>query len=43
MALRALANSWVRMMYRRWVKKTCDEAATFEAARRAHAPRQHVA
>jgi transposase len=43
MALRCLANIWVRIIYRMWVSKTSYEAATFEAARRAHAPRQHVA
>jgi transposase len=43
MALRALANVWVRIIYRMWVNKTSYEAATFEAAKRAHAPRQHAA
>jgi transposase len=42
-ALRALANMWVRIIYRMWVNKTCSQTATFEAAKRAHAPRQHVA
>ena len=43
MAIRALANIWVRIIYRMWVNKTCYQAATFETAQRAHAPRQHVA
>jgi Transposase IS116/IS110/IS902 family len=43
MALRALANVWVRIIYRIWVSKTCYQAATFEAAQRAHAPRKQIA
>ncbi len=43
MALRALANVWVRIIYRMWVNKTNYQTATFEAAQRAHAPRQRVA
>ena len=43
MALRALANVWVRIIYAMWLNKTSYETATFEAARRAHAPRQHAA
>jgi transposase len=43
MAVRALANIWVRIIYRMWVSKTCYQPATFEAAKRAHAPRRHVA
>jgi transposase len=43
MALRALANVWVRIMYRMWLNQTCYQTATFEAAQLAHAPRQHVA
>ncbi len=43
MALRALANVWVRIIYRMWVDKTDYQTATFEAARRAHAPRPHAA
>ena len=43
MAIRALANVWVRIIYRMWVSKTDYQAATFEAARRAHAPRPHAA
>jgi transposase len=37
MALRALANIWVRIMYRMWVNETCYQAQTFEAAQLAHA------
>jgi transposase len=43
MAVRCLANVWVRIIYRMWMTKTSYEAATFEAARRAHAPGQHAA
>jgi transposase len=43
MAVRALANVWVRIIYRMWVSKTCYCTATFEAAQLAHTPRQHVA
>jgi len=43
MALRALANVWVRIIYRMWVNKTSYCTATFEAAKQAHAPRQRVA
>lgn len=43
MAVRALANVWVRIIYRMWVNKTSYQAAIFEAARRAHAPRPHAA
>jgi transposase len=43
MAVRALANVWVRIIYRMWVTKTSYQTATFEAARRAHAPRPHAA
>ena len=43
MAVRALANIWVRIIYRMWQTKTCYLAATFEVAQLAHAPRQHVA
>jgi len=42
-AVRALANVWVRIIYRMWVNKTSYETATFEAARLAHAPRPHAA
>jgi len=43
MAVRALANVWVRIIYRMWMSETCYQTATFEAAQLAHAPRQHVA
>jgi transposase len=43
MAIRALANVWVRIIYRMWVNKTRYQTATFAAAKLAHAPRQHVA
>jgi transposase len=43
MAVRALANVWVRIIYRMWVSKTCYQTATFEAAKLAHAPRPHAA
>lgn len=43
MAIRALANVWVRIIYRMWVSQTSYHTATFEAAQLAHAPRQHVA
>ena len=43
MAVRALANVWVRIIYRMWVSKTCYQTATFEAAQVAHAPRQRIA
>ena len=32
MAVRALANVWVRIIYRMWVNKTAYQTATFEAA-----------
>lgn len=43
MAVRALANVWVRIIYRMWVNKSSYQTATFEAARLAHAPRPHAA
>ncbi len=43
MAIRALANVWVRIIYRMWVNKASYCTATFEAAQRAHASRQRVA
>lgn len=43
MAIRALANVWVRIIYRMWQSKTGYQPTTFEAARLAHAPRQAVA
>jgi len=36
-AVRALANVWVRIIYAMWLTHTCYERATFEAAQRAHA------
>jgi transposase len=43
MAVRALANVWVRIIYAMWVNKTSYQTATFEAARLVHAPRPHAA
>jgi transposase len=43
MAVRCLANVWVRIIYRMWVRKDAYQVATFEAAKLAHAPRQRVA
>ena len=43
MALRALANVWVRIIYAMWVSETSYQTAIFEAARLSPAPRQHVA
>jgi transposase len=43
MAVRCLANVWVRIIYRMWVTKTSSQTASFEAARQAHAPRQPAA
>lgn len=40
MALRALANVWVRIIYRIWQSHTGYQTATFEAAQRTHAPQQ---
>jgi Transposase IS116/IS110/IS902 family len=37
MAVRALANVWVRILYRMWVTKTSYQPATFAAAQRPHA------
>lgn len=42
-AVRALANVWVRIIYAMWLTHTCYETATFEAAQLAHAPRPHAA
>jgi transposase len=39
MALRALANVWVRIIYRMWVNEICYQTDTFEAAQLAHAKR----
>jgi transposase len=36
-AIRALANVWVRIIYRMWMNETCYQAETFEAAQLAHA------
>ena len=38
MALRALSNVWVRIIFAMWVSETCYQTATFEAARHAHHP-----
>ena len=38
-ALRALSNVWVRILYRMWTTKTCYDPAVFGAARQTHAPR----
>jgi transposase len=43
MAVRCLANVWVRIIYRMWLTKTSYQTATFEAAQQAHAPRQPAA
>jgi transposase len=43
MAVRALANVWVRIIYRMWLNKTSYQTATFEAAKLAHASRPHAA
>jgi hypothetical protein len=36
MAVRTLANVWVRIIYRMWMKKTTYQAKIFEAAQIAH-------
>ena len=36
MAIRALANVWVRIIYAMWIKRESYEAAVFEIAQRAH-------
>jgi hypothetical protein len=38
MALRALANQWVRIIYAMWAQRQEDQSAVFLAAQRAHAP-----
>ena len=43
MAVRALANVWVRIIYRMWVTHTGYQPAIFAAAKLAHAPRQDAA
>jgi transposase len=39
MAVRALANQWVRLIYALWAKQETYDPATFRAAQQAHAPR----
>jgi transposase len=39
MAVRALANVWVRIIFAMWFNRTVYEAATFEKAQRVHAQR----
>ncbi len=39
MAVRALANQWVRLIYALWSKRETYDPATFLAAQQAHAPR----
>jgi len=39
MAVRSLANAWVRIIYAMWQEHTCYETATFEAAQKQHASR----
>src|SRR5229473_2230995 len=39
MAVRALANVWVRIIYAMWVNKSCYQTETFETAQLAHAKR----
>jgi hypothetical protein len=36
-ALRALANIWVRLIHALWLKSTVSNAATFLSAQRVHA------
>jgi transposase len=36
-AIRALANVWVRIIFAMWIKRTCYEAITFEQAQQQHA------
>ena len=36
-AIRALANVWVRIIFAMWIKRTCYEAMTFEHAQQQHA------
>ena len=38
-AVRALSNTWVRILFRMWVRKPAYERSIFEAAQGAHAPR----
>lgn len=39
MAIRALANVWVRIIYRMWQSKTCYQTSVFEQAQQQHARR----
>ncbi len=39
MAVRALANVWVRIIFAMWFNRTLDEAATFEKAQQVHTQR----
>jgi hypothetical protein len=39
MAVRALANQWVRIIYALWTKQEAYDAAIFLAAQQAHGPR----
>jgi transposase len=39
MAVRALANQWVRLIYALWLKQEAYDATIFLAAQQAHAPR----
>jgi len=39
MAVRALANVWVRIIFAMWINRTLYQAATFEKAQRVHAGR----
>ena len=39
MAVRALANQWVRITYALWVKHEAYDATIFLAAQQTHAPR----
>jgi transposase len=39
MAVRTLANVWVRIIYRMWQSKTCYQTAVFEQAQQQHARR----
>lgn len=39
MAIRALANVWVRIIFRMWMSRTCYQSAVFEEAQHQHARR----
>jgi transposase len=43
LAVRCLANVWVRIIYRMWLTQTSSQTAIFEAAQRAHATHQPAA